>query len=104
MAKNALEYKGHPLRRKDNLIYFGDMSDPYCTDSDHGQQKGQRSGRGNQGFRAAAADGPGNQNERPYRQKERKRQSVRCHGFGNHLAGAGTDHEIKTRKSIRKAR
>ena len=31
MAKNALEYKGHPLRRKDNLIYFGDMSDPYIV-------------------------------------------------------------------------
>ena len=30
MAKSAaLEYKGHPLRRKDNLIYFGSMSDKY---------------------------------------------------------------------------
>jgi len=25
----ALEYKGHPLRRKDNLIYYGNMSDKY---------------------------------------------------------------------------
>ena len=25
----ALEYKGHPLRRKDNLIYFGSMEDNY---------------------------------------------------------------------------
>ena len=25
----ALEYKGHPLRRKDNLIYFGSMEDKY---------------------------------------------------------------------------
>lgn len=25
----ALEYKGHPLRRKDNLIYFGSMADRY---------------------------------------------------------------------------
>jgi len=24
-----LEYKGHPLRRKDNLIYYGRMSDKY---------------------------------------------------------------------------
>ena len=22
-------YKGHPLRRKDNLIYFGSMADKY---------------------------------------------------------------------------
>ena len=30
MAKAAvLEYKGFPLRRKDNLIYFGNMSDEY---------------------------------------------------------------------------
>ena len=31
MATNALEYKGHPLRRKVNLIYFGDMSDKYIV-------------------------------------------------------------------------
>ncbi len=24
-----LEYKGHPLRRKDNIIYFGSMADKY---------------------------------------------------------------------------
>lgn len=28
-ASKALEYKGHPLRRKDNLIYYGSMSDKY---------------------------------------------------------------------------
>ena len=28
MAK-ALEYKGHPLQRKDNIIYYGSFSDPY---------------------------------------------------------------------------
>ena len=28
---NQLEYKGHPLRRKDNRIYFGDMSDEYIV-------------------------------------------------------------------------
>ena len=26
---NILMYKGHPLRRKDNLIYYGSMSDKY---------------------------------------------------------------------------
>jgi len=25
----VLEYRGHPLRRKDNLIYFGSMADKY---------------------------------------------------------------------------
>jgi hypothetical protein len=28
-SRIALEYKGHPLRRKDNLIYYGSMSDKY---------------------------------------------------------------------------
>ena len=27
--RKALEYKGHPLRRKDNLIYYGNMADKY---------------------------------------------------------------------------
>lgn len=26
---NHLTYKGHPLRRKDNLIYYGSMADKY---------------------------------------------------------------------------
>ena len=26
---DMLEYKGHPRRRKDNLIYFGSMADKY---------------------------------------------------------------------------
>ena len=28
-AKKALEYKGRPLRRKDNIIYYGSMADKY---------------------------------------------------------------------------
>ena len=28
-AKKTLVYKGHPLRRKDNIIYYGSMSDKY---------------------------------------------------------------------------
>lgn len=28
-AKSGLEYKGRPLRRRDNLIYYGSMSDEY---------------------------------------------------------------------------
>ena len=27
--EQTLKYKGHPLRRKDNLIYFGSMADKY---------------------------------------------------------------------------
>lgn len=28
-AKKTLMYKGRPLRRKDNILYYGSMSDPY---------------------------------------------------------------------------
>ena len=33
MADNnkMLMYKGHPLRRKDNLIYYGSMADKYIV-------------------------------------------------------------------------
>ena len=33
MAEQAsvLTYKGHPLRRKDNLIYYGSMADKYIV-------------------------------------------------------------------------
>ena len=33
MAENTgvLTYKGHPLRRKDNLIYYGSMADKYIV-------------------------------------------------------------------------
>lgn len=29
MAKKVLEYKGHPLQRVGNMIYYGSMSDKY---------------------------------------------------------------------------
>lgn len=28
-TNKPLEYKGHPLRRKDNIIYYGSMTDKY---------------------------------------------------------------------------
>ena len=30
-TKIPLEYKGHPLRRKDNLIYYGSMAEKYIV-------------------------------------------------------------------------
>ena len=33
--KFPLVYKGHPLRRKDNLIYYGSMADKYKTEKDN---------------------------------------------------------------------
>lgn len=31
VANEPLEYKGHPLLRKDNLIYYGSMTDKYIV-------------------------------------------------------------------------
>lgn len=31
MAEKKLMYKGRPLRRKDNLLYYGEMSDKYIV-------------------------------------------------------------------------
>ena len=28
---NTLEYKGHPLQRKDNIIYYGSFADKYIV-------------------------------------------------------------------------
>lgn len=30
-GKNVLMYKGHPLMRKDNLVYYGSMADKYIV-------------------------------------------------------------------------
>ena len=30
-SKKPLMYKGHPLMRKDNIIYYGSMADPYIV-------------------------------------------------------------------------
>ena len=30
-SKNGLTYKGHPLMRKDNLIYYGSMADSHIV-------------------------------------------------------------------------
>jgi hypothetical protein len=30
-SKQILEYKGYPLLRKDNLLYYGNMSDKYIV-------------------------------------------------------------------------
>ena len=61
---NQLEYKGHPLRRKDNLIYFGDMSDEYIVQLQIMDTK-------------MVVD-----------------MDVGRHGSGSNLAGAGLDDEI----------
>ena len=29
--KNVLMYKGHPMMRKDNLVYYGSMADKYIV-------------------------------------------------------------------------
>ena len=61
-----LTYKGHPLRRKDSLIYYGSMAQKYIIMLQIlSQKKDQGSGRGDQGFRSASAHRPGSEEPGP---------------------------------------
>ena len=60
---DLLEYKGHPLMRKENIIYYGSMSDSHIIMMqilDAGEVK-------------APADKPQCPHERAYCEKNRKR-------------------------------
>ena len=83
---NGLVYKNHPLRRIDNLIYYGSMADKYIVllqilDTKKEQDMDVAT-------RPAAADGPGSEVPGPGGEEVRERQPLRRHGRGLHLAGA----------------
>ena len=61
-----LTYKGHPLRRKDSLIYYGSMAQKiYHHAPDSLPEEGSGPGRGDQGFRSASAHRPGSEEPGP---------------------------------------
>ena len=59
-VRDGLVYRGHPLRRVDNLIYYGSMADKYFTCQAR--------------IHPAAADGREPQIPRPRRAQHRKEQ------------------------------
>ena len=75
---NLLEYKGHPLMRKENIIYYGCKA---C-------------------IRTASADRSQRTYERAYRQENREEQHVGCDGYCIHLARQSTAHEVRLHRSF----
>ena len=74
---NGLVYKNHPLRRIDNLIYYGSMADKYIVLLQILDTKKEQD-----------MDGPGSEVPGPGGEEVRERQPLRRHGRGLHLAGA----------------
>ena len=70
--KLPLSYKGHPLRRKDNLIYYGTMAEKYIIMLQVLATEGERSGGSHQGERAASAHRPGPEEPGPRGQEKRE--------------------------------
>ncbi len=69
-----LTYKGHPLRRKDSLIYYGSMADSYIIMLQIlSTEKGKGYGGGHQGRRPAPAHRPRPEKPGPGRPQKVKR-------------------------------
>ena len=93
----GLIYKGHPLRRIDNLIYYGTMADQYIvmmqileSKKENGLDMATKVSLQLQ-LHEPQCEGPG-----PRGQEERKEQPVRGDGLRLHLAGAGASRQVRT--------
>ena len=85
---NGLVYKNHPLRRVDNLIYYGSMADKYIVLLQILDTKKE------QGVRPAADDRPRPEVPGPGGEEVREGQPLRRHGRGLHLAGARPGRQV----------
>lgn len=105
MAENkkteGLIYKNHPLRRIDNIIYYGSMADKYIimlqildTKKEQDMDVATRVS-----VQLQLTD-PDLKSRRPGGEEVREGQPVRSHGRGLHLAGAGSGREISERKGV----
>lgn len=71
--KTILTYKGRPLMRKDNLVYYGSMADSHIVMLQILEtKKVGEADRGQQGLRRASADRPECPRPRPHRQEKRE--------------------------------
>ena len=86
----GLVYKNHPLRRVDNLIYYGSMADKYIVMFQILDTKKEQDL--NVATRVSVQlqlTDPRSALPRPRGEEVREGQPVRRHGCGHHLAGAG---------------
>lgn len=90
--KLPLSYKGHPLRRKDNLIYYGTMAEKYIIMLQVlATRKVDDLEVATKGERPASAHRPGSEEPGPRGQEKREGQSLRRNGRGCGLAGPGAE-------------
>ena len=100
--KIPLSYKGHPLRRKDNLIYYGTMAEKYIImlqildtkkvdDLDVATKVA---------VQLQLTDPDLKSRDRVVK-KDREGQLIHRNGRGHGLAGPGTEHEVKSRPRSR---
>ena len=93
---NELCYKGHPLRRKDNLLYYGSMADKYIImmqildtkkvkDLDVATRVSVQLQLTDPDLKSR--DRSGSEVPRPCGQKDRKGRAVQRHGRGGCVAG-----------------
>ena len=94
--KLPLSYKGHPLRRKDNLIYYGTMAEKYIIMLQILSTKkvdGLDDGHIRSAVQLQLTDPDLKSRDRVVK-KSREGQPVRRHGRGRCVAGPGTEHEV----------
>ena len=85
--KTILQYKGHPLMRKDNMIYYGSMADSHIVMLQILETKKVQGYRHrNKGQRGAPAHRPQRQSKGPHRKKERKGRLLYRARFRQRLA------------------
>ena len=82
--KTILQYKGHPLMRKDNMIYYGSMADSHIVMLQILEGQGCR--HRDKGQRGAPAHRPQCESKGPYRKKERKGRLLYRARFRQRLA------------------
>ena len=97
---NLLEYKGHPLMRKENIIYYGSMSDSHIIIMQILESSDYKGLPGAKCFRTASADRSQRTYERAYRQENREEQHVGSDGYCIHLARQSTAHEVRLPRSL----
>ena len=85
-ATEGLVYRGHPLRRVDNLIYYGSMADKYIVMMQVGYHAAQGYHACQARFHSVADDGRKPPFARPCGPLDGKREPWRGDGICLHLA------------------
>lgn len=91
-----LMYKGRPLVRSGNTLYYGSMAEKYVIMMQILSTRDENDlTMADKNPDSADADGSGGAYEGSYCEEKRKERFVQCNGSGQHLAGAVTKRKMK---------